>query len=114
MVIVVHLSKQGVPVADVTYRSGLHVEIRVGEGFRSQGIDYPLNHSPNEALRGTWEQALDWYFNEGSFDARSNLFPGEIPRYGCARDHKSIFRQAVLDLKKDLEPHGFAIDVEFG
>lgn len=113
MVIVAHLSRDNVPIADVTYRSGLHVEVRVAQEFLDEEISFPLKFSENRELKGTWEQALDSYFNEGRFNAKGNLFPGEMPRIGSAREHKTLFRQAAHALWKDLERHGYKIDVEF-
>lgn len=113
MTILAHISRKGTPVADVTYRAGLHVEVRVASDFQVEEICFSLTHSPNRVLKGSWEQALDNYFNEGRFDFRGGMFPGEMPRVGCARDHKCLFREAVLALLKDLEPHGFLVEVEF-
>jgi hypothetical protein len=113
MIIVAYLSKNGTPVADVIYRAGLHVEVRIAKEFQLQQICYKLCHSNNIELKGTWEQALDHYFNDGVFDSKDNVFPGEMRRIGCARDHKTLFRQAAHALLKDLQPHGFEIEVEF-
>ncbi len=113
MIIVAHLSRDGVPIADVTYRSGLHVEVRVAKDFLDEEISFPLKYSQNGELKGTWEEALDCYFNEGRFDAKGYLFPGEMPRIGNARDHKTLFRQAAHSLWKDLEKHGYRVEVEF-
>lgn len=113
MVIVAHISRKGVPVADVTYRSGLHVEVRVAMEFQNQRIHFPLSHSADKELRGAWEEALDNYFNEGLFDSKPSLLPGEMRRVGSAREHKSLFRQAAYDLLKDLEPLGYTVEVEF-
>jgi hypothetical protein len=110
---VLHLSQHGVPIADVTYRSGLHVEVRVAMEFLDREIKFPLHHSENKELSGTWESALDEYFNEGRFDSKSSLFPGEMRRFGSARDHKSLFRAAAHALLRDLEPFGFLVEVEF-
>jgi hypothetical protein len=111
--IVAHISKNGSPVADVTYRAGLHVEIRVAQDFQEQSLDVALSHSANGRLRGTWEQALDRYFNEGRFDFRGGMFPGERPRVGTAREHHCLFREAIVALMKDLGPQACHIDVEF-
>lgn len=113
MTIVCHISVNGRPVADVTYRAGLHVEVRVAKGFQSQEILVELNHSDNVPLKGRWEGALDDYFNYGCFDSKDGLFPGEMRRVGAARDHKSLFRTAVHALMKDIGPRGYAVDVEF-
>jgi hypothetical protein len=113
MIIVAYLSKEGAPVADVIYRAGLHVEVRIAKNFQLQEICYMLCHSDNGDLRGTWEEALDHYFNDGVFDSKDSLFPGEMRRIGSARDHKALFRQAARSLQKDLQPHGFKIEVEF-
>ncbi len=113
MVIVAHISRKGTPIADVTYRSGLHVEVRVAKAFMDTEITIPLSHSENRALSGTWSQALDEYFNEGTFHATEHLFPGERPRVGSAREHKALFRHAVRALSKDLSPLEYQVDVEF-
>ena len=113
MTILAHVSHKGVPVADVTYRAGMHVEVRVAGNAQLDEICFPLSHSVNRELKGSWEQALDHYFNEGRFDFKGGMFPGEMPRVGCARDHKCLFREAVMALMKDLEPHGFLVEVEF-
>lgn len=113
MVVVAHISLHGAPVADVTYRSGLHVEVRVSESCRDERVSFTLRHSGNEVLEGTWEEALDRYFNEGTFHATDRLFPGESPRVGLARDHKILFREAAFALMKDLNPHGYRVDIEF-
>ena len=113
MVIITRLARQGVPVADVTYRAGIHVEVRVGKEYRDDKINIELAHSENSELKGSWEEALDRYFNEGRFDSRDSLFPGEMARIGSAREHKSLFREASQALRKDLEPRGFAVEVEF-
>jgi hypothetical protein len=113
MVIVAHISRDGSPVAEATYRSGMHVEVRVAQEYESAAIDIPLTHSDNSVLRGSWEKALDDYFNEGTFNTKGNLFPGEMNRVGSARDHKLLFRQAAHALRKDLEPRGYEVEVEF-
>jgi hypothetical protein len=113
VVITVHISVEGVSVAEVTYRSGFHVEIRVAEEFRDDEIRFELLHSKNKALKGTWEEALDRYFNEGVFDSRGSVFHGEMPRIGAARDHKSLFTAAAHALWKDLRDKGYKLEVEF-
>ncbi len=113
MTILAHVSRKGVPVADVTYRAGMHVEVRVAGHAQLDEICFPLSYSVNGHLKGSWERALDHYFNEGRFDFKGGMFPGEMPRVGCARDHKCLFREAVIALMKDLEPHGFLVEVEF-
>jgi len=113
MVIIAHISRNGVRVADAIYRTGLHVDIQVSKPFRHEKIHFPLENSENKELSGTWESALDWYFNEGVFDSKDSLFPGETRRVGNARDHKSLFRQAATALWKDLEPLGYTVEIEF-
>lgn len=113
MVIVVHIARKGVPVAEVTYRSGFLVEVQVAKEVLKETIRFPLTHSENLELVGTWEEALDNYFNEGLFDSKDNLFPGEIRRIGSAREHRSLFRQAAHALLKDLEPFGYTVELEF-
>jgi hypothetical protein len=113
MIIVAHISQNGRPVADVTYRAGLHVEVRVAKEFLEQQICFQLCHSQNAELKGNWEEALDNYFNEGVFDSKDSVFPGEMRRIGNARDHRCLFRQAAHALLRDLERHGFNVDVNF-
>ena len=113
MVIVVHVSHGRERIAHATYQTGFHVEVKVERRFRREKIEFPLAHSENKELSGAWDQALDWYFNEGVFDSKDSVFPGEKRRFGHARDHKSLFRQAVTALRKDLEPHGFKVEIEF-
>ncbi len=113
MVIVAHISYKGTPVADVTYRAGLHVEVRVAQEFLDQEVCFKLCHSQNAELKGSWEEALDSYFNEGVFDSKDSVFRGEMRRIGSAREHKSLFRQAAHALLRDLEPHGFCVEVIF-
>jgi hypothetical protein len=113
MVIVAHISRNSVAVADVTYRAGLHVEVRVAKEFQDETICVPLIHSENGELSGTWEEALDCYFNDGRFDSKDGLLQGELRRVGSAREHKSLFRYAIHALLRDLEPHGYTVSVEF-
>lgn len=113
MIIVAYLSQKGIPVADVIYRAGLHVEVRVAKEFQLQEICFRLCYSNNGELKGTWEEALDRYFNEGVFDSKDCIFPGEMRRIGSARDHKTLFRQAAHALLKDLQDHGYELEVEF-
>ena len=113
MIIVAHVSREGAPIADVTYRSGLHVEVRVAMDFLDENISFQLEYSENRELKGAWEEALDRYFNEGRFETKGFVFPGEMPRIGSAREHKTLFRQAAHALKKDLERHGYSVEVEF-
>jgi hypothetical protein len=111
--IVVHLTREGAPLADVIYRAGMLVEIRVSEKYQSQRISFQLRHSDNPNLEGQWEEALDKYFNEGLFDARDMIFKGDMRRIGTAREHRSLFQHAAHALLKDLEPHGYRVEVEF-
>ncbi len=113
MVIIAHISLKDVPIADVTYRSGLHAEVRVAKEFQTAKIHLPLTHSGNKELSGTWEEALDNYFNEGEFDSRENLFPESLRRFGMAREHRTLFQIAAHALRKDLEPFGYLVEVEF-
>lgn len=113
MTIVAHLSQKGVPLADITYRPGFLVEVRVAADFLEQNIFFRLSHSENETLAGTWEEALDNYFNSGLFHAKTDLFPGEMRRVGCANEHRSLFQQAAYALMRDLEPYGYELNVEF-
>ena len=111
--IVVHLTREGAPLADVIYRAGMLVEVRVSHEYQSQRISFPLEHSNNPQLEGAWEEALDGYFNEGIFDSGDRIFRGEMRRIGSAREHRTLFQQAAHALLKDLEPHGYKVEVEF-
>jgi hypothetical protein len=111
--IVAHISQKGKPVADITYRAGIHVEVRVAQEFQSDEIRFPLVHSENGELKGSWEEALDTYFNDGLFDSKDSVFPGEMRRVGSAKEHRSLFQHAAHALLKDLEPHGYEVRVEF-
>jgi len=111
--IVAHISQKGKPVADITYRIGIHVEVRVALEFQGEDICIPLAHSENGELKGNWEEALDTYFNDGLFDSKESVFRGEMRRVGSAREHRSLFQQAAHALLKDLEPHGYEVRVEF-
>jgi len=113
MTIVAHLSQNGVAIADITYTPGFLVTVRIAADFLDQGIFFRLSHSDNERLAGTWEEALDNYFNNGIFHAKADLFPGEMRRVGCANEHRTLFQQAVYALMRDLEPHGYQVTVEF-
>jgi hypothetical protein len=109
----VSVKQEGVRIADIVYQAGLLVEVNVADDFEGQSVSFPLAHSPNNELKGDWGGALDRYFNEGLFDSRDNLFPGEMKRSGAARDHRNLFRQAAFALSKDLEPYGYQIEIEF-
>lgn len=109
--IVVQLSYNGALVAEVIYRAGLHVEVRIEEAFQHERIRFKLSHSQNGELAGNWEEALDIYFNEGIFDTKDHIFRGEMRRVGSAQEHKSLFRQAAYSLLKDLEIHGYDVKV---
>jgi len=109
--IVVQLSYRGAPVAEITYRAGLHVEVKVQQAFQNEKIRFSLTHSGNDQLSGNWEEALDLYFNEGVFDTKDHIFRGEMRRVGCAREHKSLFRQAAHSLLRDLEEYGYDVKV---
>jgi len=109
--IVVQLSYSGALVAEVTYRAGLHVEVRIEEEFQHERIRFKLSHSQNRELAGNWEEALDIYFNEGIFDTKDHIFRGEMRRVGSAREHKSLFRHAAYSLLKDLEIHGYDVKI---
>jgi hypothetical protein len=111
--IIVSVSRNGAPVAEAMYKPGMMVEVRVEANFTEEKISFFLRHSQNDSLHGFWEEALDRYFNEGLFDSKESSFPGEMRRIGAAREHKSLFRQAAHALHKDLEPHGYKIDVSF-
>jgi hypothetical protein len=111
--IVAHISQKGKPVADITYRAGIHVEVRVAKEFQSDEIRFPLVHSENEELKGRWEEALDTYFNDGLFDSKDSVILGEMRRVGSAKEHRSLFQHAAHALLKDLEPHGYEVRVEF-
>jgi hypothetical protein len=112
MILVQVINKEEI-VADVKYEPGLLVDVDVKSKYRNETVSVKLMHSENEELTGVWEQALDRYFNEGVFRCKDHLFPGEMPRIGAAREHKSLFRQAAHALLKDLEPHGYTVDIHF-
>jgi hypothetical protein len=111
--IVAEISSEGVMIAEITYRAGFLVEVRVAEQFEHTTIRFGLSHSDNCELSGTWERALDCYFNEGRFDSKDAVFPGEMRRVGSAREHRSLFVQAVRSLSKDLEPHGYDLRLRY-
>jgi hypothetical protein len=111
--IVVHLTREGALLADIIYRAGMLCEIRVSQDYQDQRISFQLQHSENPCLEGQWEEALDRYFNEGLFDARDVIFKGDMRRIGAAREHRSLFQHAAHALLKDLEPHGYKVEVEF-
>lgn len=113
MEIVIRILRSGDPVAAATYRPGFLVEPKVTRKFNKEKIDIPLSHSENDPLKGNWEEALDNYFNHGEFDSKDSVFPGEIRRIGHARDHKSLFRQAAVALRKDLAPLGYEVLIEY-
>jgi hypothetical protein len=113
MLVITHISRNGLPVADITYRAGLFVEVRVAKEVQNERVSFKLFHSDNKPLEGTWEESLDKYFNDGTFELRDNLFRGEMPRYGAARDHRLLFHKASYALMKDLAPHGLKIEIEF-
>jgi hypothetical protein len=112
MVIIARLSIEGKPVADITYRAGMHVEVRVAKEFQAESIEPGLSPSNDQILEGPWEQALDAYFNEWSFDSKGQVFPGELARVGAAREHKSLFRTAASQLRKALTPQGYSVEIE--
>jgi hypothetical protein len=111
MAIVVQVFQLGAAVAEAVYQAGLHVEVRVFPEFRDEHIEVKLSHSENGQLAGTWEEALDSYFNDGLFDTKDYTFPGEMRRVGNAREHKSLFRHAAHALMKDLEFYGYEVKV---
>ena len=111
--ILAEISYKGAIVAEILYRTGFLVDIRVTDDFQAAQIDYPLSHSGNLRLQGSWESALDFYFNEACFDSKDTLFHGELRRVGTAREHKSLFGQAVRCLLKDLEPLGYQVKISY-
>ena len=113
MKIVAHISLDRKRVAVATYQSGLLVEVETAKRFADKQVHIALTHSDNKELSGAWGEALDWYFNEAVFDSKDSLFPGEKRRVGAARDHRSLFRQAVTALRKDLEPHGYKVEIQY-
>jgi hypothetical protein len=113
MEIVAEIYCQRAKVADAIYCTGFHVEVRVEEEFRDASVDFSLSHSSNVELKGNWEEALDRYFNDGQFDCKGHLFPGEMRRVGAAREHKILFREAAFALQKDLEPHGYNVKLRY-
>lgn len=113
MKIVTEIFFKGEKVATATYCSGFLVDVQVESRFSDEYVEFPLSHSPNGELKGTWEEALDVYFNEGRFDSQKHLFPGEMRRVGAAREHKTLFREAAFALQKDLEPHGYSVELRY-
>ncbi len=111
--ILAEISFKGAIVAEILYRTGFLVDIRVTEDFQAAHIEFPLSHSATPRLEGTWESALDTYFNEACFDSKHSVVAGEFRRVGSAREHKSLFRQAIRSLLKDLEPHGYQIKITY-
>jgi hypothetical protein len=111
--ILAEISFKDAMVAEIIYRTGFHVEVRVAEDFQADHIGFSLSHSRIGRLEGTWESALDTYFNEACFDSKDTVFRGELRRVGSAREHKSLFRQAIRSLLKDLEPHGYQVKVSY-
>jgi hypothetical protein len=111
--IVAEISSKSAMIAEITYRTGFHVEVRVTEQFEHATVRFALSHSDNRELSGTWERALDYYFNEGRFDSKDAVFPGEMRRVGSARDHRLLFLKAVRSLSKDLEPHGYDVRLRY-
>jgi len=113
MEIVAYIWSKDSKIAEVIYRTGFHVEVHVTDDFQTGHVSLDLHHSENGRLQGLWEDALDAYFNEGCFDSKESVFPGELRRVGSAREHKSLFRQAIRALAKDLEPHGYEVQVYY-
>ncbi len=111
--ILVEILQNGFPVAGAAYEPGMLVEISVAEAYQTQDISFELVHTDNHCLKGKWQEALDQYFNEEIFDCRETVFPGEMKRIGCAKDHKSLFQHAAHALLKNLEPHGYTINIKF-
>jgi hypothetical protein len=107
------ISYKGATVAEIVYRTGFLVDIRVTEDFQADHINFSLSHSQNPRLEGTWESALDTYFNEACFDSKDTVFRGELRRVGSAKEHTTLFRQAIRSLLKDLEPHGYQINITY-
>ncbi len=99
-------------IAKINYHPGFLVEIQVSELFVNQKIEYHTSHHHGK-LSGYWDQVLDQYFNEWIFESRSDMFPDEAPRSGCAREHKNLFLAAARALEKDLGPHGYKFNVSF-
>jgi hypothetical protein len=111
--IIAEISRDGVGIAEISYRTGFHVEIRVCREYQDERIRIPLTHSDNKELEGTWEHALDRYFNEGRFDSKDAVCHGEMRRVGSAKDHRALFRQALRALMKDLTPQGYEVKIHY-
>lgn len=107
------ITYEGATVAEILYRTGFLVDVRVTDDFQDLHIDFPLPCAHGSRLEGTWESALDEYFNETCFDSKETVFPGELRRVGSAREHKSLFRQAIRSLVKVLEPRGYRIKISY-
>ena len=93
-------------IAEVYYNPGFLVEINVEESFRNQKIDLQTGYH-HRKLSGYWQEALDEYFNDWIFESKAEMFPDDLTRSGCARDHKNLFLTAARALEKDLTPFGY-------
>jgi len=113
MEILAEILYRGAIVAQIVYRTGFHVEIRVSDDFQDARIGFPLSHFPDTGFSNKWASALDYYFNEACFDSKDTVFRGELRRVGSAREHKSLFRQAIRSLIKDLEPQGYQVQISY-
>lgn len=113
MEIFAEISFQGAVVAEIQYRTGFLVDIRVLDDFQAEYVDFQLSHEGYTRLKGTWERALDAYFNDAQFDSKDAVYPGELRRVGSAREHRSLFRQAIRSLEKALEPHGYQVVLRY-
>ena len=100
-------------VAQISYRPGFYVEIKVGELFKTKKVVFRVCHHQNLELVGNWPEALDKYFNESTFESRSDFLPHESARAGCAREHRSLFLAAARALEKNLTPLGYEFKVSF-
>ena len=100
-------------VAQIIYRPGFYVEINVEKSFRTQNVVLRVRDRQNPEMVGNWPEALDGYFNESTFESRSDLLRNEPARAGCAREHRSLFLVAARALEKDLTPLGYEFKVSF-
>ncbi len=113
MIVSLEIHHSGSPVAEIKYKPGFFVEVEVRKSFRNKNIAYRVTHQHHDQLIGNWSEALDKYFNEWTFESRSDLFTDEPIRVGCAREHRTLFIAAARALEKDLTPHGYKLEVSF-
>lgn len=100
-------------VAQSRYEPGLLVDTKVDRHYLKGRIRFEIDEAEPRSIQGCWPEALDEYFNSWIFKTDSRLSPNQTTRYGCANEHKTLFLTAARLLQKSLEPHGYAIIIEF-